>query len=115
MSDLTIREIVSDAIGFWERARIVYNAALAIVLLAVFLTMLPQSKEALSFDNATKIFMAAVFANVLYCAGYVPDVCAQLSVYRAKWLRMRWGLFAVGMIFAANWTRFVSISMFGGK
>jgi hypothetical protein len=108
MSDITIREILSDAIRFWERARPLYNAVLATIVLAFFLAGLPQSKEALSLDWFLKIFMMAVMANFLYCAAYIPDVCVQLSDLREKWLRLRWGLFIVGLGFAAVWTRFIS-------
>ena len=112
MSDITIREILTDAIRFWERARPLYNAVLALIVLAFYFAGLPQSKEALSFDWFLQIFGAAVMANVFYCAAYVPDVCAQLSNLRAKWLRVRWVLFAIGMGFAAIITRFVSEGMF---
>jgi len=112
MADVSIREILSEAIRFWERLRSVYNAVLTVIVLAFFFAGLPHSKESLCFDLFLKIFNMAVVANVFYCAAYVPDVCAQLSVFRARWLRLRWGLFAVGLTFAAIVTRFISAGMF---
>jgi len=112
MADITIREILTDAIRFWERARPIYNAVLAVIVLAFYFAGLPQSKEALSLDKFLQIFRGAVMANFFYCAAYIPDVCAQLSDLRAKWLRIRWGLFVVGLGFAAVWTRFISQGLF---
>ena len=112
MADITLREILSDAIRFWERARLPYNAVLVVIVLAVFFLALPQSKASLSFDLFLTIFVLAVLANVFYCAAYLPDVCAQLSDFRARWLRFRWGLFALGIAFAAVLTRFISAGLF---
>ena len=56
--------------------------------------------------------LAAGLANVAYCAAYVPDVFAQMSSLRDSWLRYRWALFMVGVVFAAVLTHFWSLAMF---
>jgi hypothetical protein len=53
-----------------------------------------------------------VLANVAYCAAYLADVFAQWSSYRDLWRRIRWVLFAVGMLFAGILTRFIAIGIF---
>ncbi len=56
---VTFREALTDAIRFWERRRIIYNLVLAVVV--------------------------AIHAVIF--AAYVPDIPAQLSGFRAQWLR----------------------------
>jgi hypothetical protein len=56
--------------------------------------------------------MLAVLANVAYCAAYPVDVLALLSDFRATWLRRRWMLLVVGMLFAAVPAHFISRGMF---
>jgi hypothetical protein len=54
-----------------------------------------------------------VLANVAYCAAHAVDLCAQLSGFREQWRTFRWGLFAIGLLFASILTRFFSMGMFG--
>jgi len=54
----------------------------------------------------------AVLANIAYCAAYPVDVFAQMSTFRHNWLRYRWVLLAIGIVFASIITRFFVQSMF---
>ncbi|RUL77602.1 hypothetical protein [Dyella choica] len=101
MPDITFRQALSDALRYWEPRRILYNLALGLVVVAVFLVNLPIMRSQLSFDLFAALFVLAVSANVAYCAAYVVDVVLQLSTYRTTWLRARWLLLAVGVAFAA--------------
>jgi len=112
MTDVSIREILSSAIKFWERARILYNAVLFGVLAIVYITGLPFSRDALSIQTFEEMFMAGFMANVFYSFAYLPDVAAQLSDYREKWLHYRWVLFTIGMLFASVWVQFISSAKF---
>jgi len=100
MSDTPIREILTDAIRYWERMRIFYNLVLVLIVVAYFFAGWPQSKDRLVFELAQNLFLLAVLANMAYCAAYPVDVFAQLSDLHAVWLRYRWILFAIGMLFA---------------
>jgi len=111
---MRLRDVVTEALRFWEPLRIVYNAVLAIIVIGYFIAAWPASAQALTLNGALILFILAVLANVLYCAAYLGDVFVQLSGFRATWLRVRWGLFLVGTAFAAAITRFFALGFFGG-
>jgi energy-coupling factor transporter transmembrane protein EcfT len=108
----TIRENITDAIKFWERGRILYNVALAIVVVVHFIAAYPLSKAALSLNSALGLFLLAVVANIAYCAAYPVDLFAQWSGFRDVWRKYRWALLALGITFAAVITHFVSGGIF---
>jgi hypothetical protein len=98
---MQIREIVTNAIRYWELARVLYNAILLLVVAAAFVWLLPTSREQLSLDMAQSISIYAVLANLAYCAAYPVDLLAQCFALRATWLRYRWILFVIGTMFAS--------------
>ncbi|MGH9795912.1 MAG: hypothetical protein ACRD5G_14175 [Candidatus Acidiferrales bacterium] len=100
MDAQTLRQAVTDAIASWEPRRILYNAMLAMIMLAYFAIYYPASRSALTVDY------------VAYCAAYVPDIFAQASGYQVLWRRCRWMVFAVGLLFAAAITRFFALALF---
>src|ERR1700682_6340500 len=112
MSEMTARDVLTDAIRYWEIRRIAYNAVLAAVVVVVFMFQWPESRSALSVDMAQTLFILAVMANVAYCAAYVADFVAQYSGFRATWQRYRWLLFVVGVVFAGIIARFFAAGMF---
>ncbi len=95
-----LREIVTDAIAYWERRRIVYNFVLAAVVALWFLLTWPHFEQALTLQTLLFFFVLAMLANVCYCAAYLADVPMQYSLFQTVWRRWRWGLWMVGMIFA---------------
>ena len=101
-------EILTDAIRYWEKRRIAYNAILTLIVVGVFLFYWPATSTSFSFDKAQEFFILAVMANVAYCAAYVVDVPAQLSDFRATWQRHRWVLFGIGVVFASILARFIA-------
>ena len=108
----SFREMATDAIRYWELRRLIYNAALALIVIGYFVGSLPSSRAALSFNGALIIFVLAVVANLCYCAAYIADIFAQFSGYRLLWLRWRWLLLALGIIFAGIITRFFALGFF---
>ncbi len=110
-----LREYATDAIKFWEPWRIVYNLALAAVVIIYFARAYPSSKTAITVDFCLGLFLLAVIANVAYCAAYVVDIFAQASGFREVWQRSRKMLFVIGTLFAAIITRFVAMGMFPGN
>lgn len=115
MDSPTLREAVTDAIKYWEPRRLMYNVLLAAIVVLYFVYALktnPALKASLSMDGFLGLVLLAVLANVAYCAAYVVDVFAQWSSYRDRWLRYRWVVLFVGMVFAGILTRFFSIAMF---
>lgn len=115
MERADLREYVTDAIKFWEPWRILYNLALAAIVITYFAIGYPQSKFTLTVDFCLGLFMLAVIANVAYCAAYVVDIFAQASGFRELWQRYRKLLFVIGTLFAAIITRFIAMGMFGAS
>jgi hypothetical protein len=112
MSEVTAREALSLAIRYWEPRRLLFNAILLIEVAAIFAFNLPGSRARLNVDLVLLLFVLAVLANVAYCTSYLVDVVAQLSAFRATWLRYRWGLFLIGVAFAGALTYFFSFGLF---
>ena len=88
MSEMTVRDALTDAIRYWELRRIVYNAVLVVVVFIVFVLQWPASRAALTADLVQTLFILAVLANVAYCAAYVVDVVAQYSGFQPTWRRL---------------------------
>ncbi len=108
MPEVSAREALSNAIRYWEPRRLIYNAALLAVVVAVFFSNLPASRSALDFEGLQRLFVLAVLANVLYCSAHAVDVVAQLSSFRLNWLKVRWLLLVTGVTFASVLANFFS-------
>jgi hypothetical protein len=96
----TFQENTTDAIRWWERMRLLYNATLAAVVVAVFFATGPASLAYVSAADVFGLFALAVIANVAYCAAYPADLLAQSSAFRSRRRGFRWTLFAIGTAFA---------------
>lgn len=112
MADVTPREALTSTIRYWEPRRILYNAALLMVVCTVYLLNLPASRQELNFGLLQGLFVLAVLANVAYSGAYLVDVVAQLSAFRAQWLKLRWVVLLVGITFAAVLANFFSQGIF---
>ena len=110
-----IREILTDAIRFWEWRRLFYNLALAAVVLLDFSRHFPHSKRALEFHALLTLFLLTVLANAAYCAAYLVELLVQFSEFREPWRRYRVVLWLVGTVFAAVLAHFFAIGMFGAE
>jgi hypothetical protein len=108
----SMREMVTDAIGYWEPRRLVFNAVLAIIVVGYFVAGLPDARSTLSVDGILFLFALAVLANVCYCGAYIADIFAQFSGFRDVWLRWRWLLLVLGIAFAAVITRSFALGAF---
>jgi hypothetical protein len=106
------QEILGNAIRYWERGRLVFNIVLALIVAAIFFQAWPESKNALTFGTAQALFILAVLANIAYSVVYVVDLFVQYSELRATWLRFRWILFVIGLLFAAILTNFMATTLF---
>jgi len=115
MESTDLRDYATEAIKFWEPYRLLYNLALAAIVIAYFAIAYPQSKSLITVDFCLGLFLLAVIANVAYCAAYIVDIFAQASGFRELWRRYRKLLFVIGTLFAAIITRFVAMGMFPGN
>jgi len=102
-----MKEIITDSIRYWEPRRIVFNAALALVLVASYGYYQP-SLASLHWQPVIGLLLMAVIANVLYCSAYLADIFFQMSEYRQTWKRYRLALLATGTAFAAGLFLFYS-------
>ena len=112
MTEISARDALSDAIRYWEPRRILYNAVLLLVVAVTYWANLPASRAIVNADYLQVLFVLAVLANVAYCAAYVVYVVAQISAFRGRWLRVRWMLLAIGMLFAGVLAHFFSGGLF---
>lgn len=99
------REYATDAVRYWERRRLLYNAILVAIVLGCSAAHFAEAVANVTVDNLLSLFVMMVFVNVAYCAAYVPDVFAQSSEFREQWRRNRWVLFAIGSAVAGIITR----------
>lgn len=112
MDAQNLREFLTDAIRFWEPLRLAYNLVLGAIILIYFAIGYPASRASVTVDGILLVILLAVLANVAFCAAYIPDVFAQASGYRETWRKVRWVLFAIGLLFASILTRFYAMAMF---
>jgi hypothetical protein len=110
------REIITNAIRYWEIRRFVYNGVLALIVLAHFAAAADAVRDRAMRDAnlVLGLFVLAVLANLCYCAAYVADVIAQFSGFRDVWLKGRVGLLVLGVAFAGVLTHFFSLGLFSG-
>lgn len=100
----SLRDILTEAVRYWERRRLYYNLVLAVIVVCVALLVWPQSLKFLEFPLLLWLFVLVVLANVCYCAAYLVDVPLQISAYRETWLKWRFVLWVIGMFLAAALT-----------
>jgi len=101
-----LREILTDAIRYWERRRIVYNFLLAAVVIIWIAATWPHFLPAFTWSSLVALVVLAMLANLCYCAAYVADLPMQLSSFRSLWRHWRWSLWLTGMLFAILLTNY---------
>ena len=99
-SPVQLREVLDDAIRYWEQRRVAYNIILVVVVAGWLVSTWPHFRSALSPSMFLVLFILAVLANVGYCAAYLADIPMQYSSFRPAWQRKRWVLWLMGTVFA---------------
>ena len=82
-----MREHITDAIRFWELARVPYNLVLAAMSLGIL--VYGGLDELGWIVMALPLFILAVIANALYCVAYPIDLLVRASDFRGPWLHAR--------------------------
>lgn len=108
----SFRDMATEAMRYWEPRRLVYNGVLAAIVMGYFVAYWPDSRSVITFNSILILFILGVAANGCYCAAYVPDLFAQYSGFRPLWLKWRGFLFAIGVVLAAIFTRFICLGVF---
>jgi hypothetical protein len=106
------RELITDALRYWELRRVAYNALLGLIVLGHFLASWPASRSSVTINGLLGMFLLTVLANVAYSVVYVVDMFIQLSGFRASRRRWRSMLLVVGFAFAGVLTHFFSTGIF---
>lgn len=102
----SFRDLLSDAIRYWEPRRLGYNAFLTVIVVGWVVFTWPHFRAAFTWQSLLVLFVLAVLSNVCYCTAYVVDIPMQYSAYRDLWRRWRWGLWVVGALFAGAITHY---------
>ncbi len=94
------RDVLRDAIRYWELRRFIYNSVLVAVAIAWLIGTWPHFRPALTLQSLFLLSVLAILANLCYSTAYLADIPVQLSSLRATWRRRRWVLWLAGMLFA---------------
>ncbi len=94
------RRMFGDAVRFWERGRLIYNAALTTVVIIWLVASWPHFQPALTLSSLLKVLVLALLANACYCAAYVVEIPMQEQSLHAMWAKRRWILWLMGTLFA---------------
>jgi len=94
------RELLADAVRFWEPRRLVYNLVLAVVVVIWLVATWPHFRLAFTLQSLLLLGILALLANVCYCAAYLVDIPIQRWSHSTVRSRVRWGLWLVGTFLA---------------
>ncbi len=101
-----MREILGDAIRFWEPRRVIYNVILAVVFAGWVVLTWPHFREAPILQALLFLVIFATMANLFYSAAYVVDIPLQHSPLNIVWRRWRLALWLIGTLFAFLFTNY---------
>ena len=88
-----------DAARWWERRRLVYNAVLTVVFLALVARTWDRIRPELNASAIAPMLLLAGLANVLYSVAYIADLPLQAFAPTAR-DRARWIVWTVGTVLA---------------
>lgn len=98
-----MKDIITDALRYWEPRRIPYNLLLGVIALWRVLPLVEAFHgDAIPDWIWVQLLILGLEANILYCAAYVVDVFVQMSDFQAIWRRYRWLLWVGGMAIGAG-------------
>jgi hypothetical protein len=96
----TVRRSFAEAFRFWEPRRLLYNLALAIVVLVWVLATWPHFRPMMTLQALLLLVVLGFIANVCYCAAYLVDIPLLSSPFGGGWKRRRWLLWLLGTALA---------------
>lgn len=111
------REHVTDALKFWEPARVVYNLALAATAIWQFMPLF-NGAMAIRPDAMAllpQLIVLAGLANLVYCVAYPIDLFVQASDFRPSRGVWRLVIFTCGAILGVSLAWLMSGGMMAGS
>jgi hypothetical protein len=100
------RELLADAVRFWEPRRIPYNLVLIAIVFTWLVATWPHFRPALTLSSLGIFTVLGLIANVCYSVAYLIDIALRTVSSRGQWKRRRWILWLAGMIFAIVLTNY---------
>jgi hypothetical protein len=100
------REVLADAVRFWEPRRIPYNLVLIAIVFTWLVATWPHFRPALTLSSLGIFTVLGLIANVCYSAAYLIDIALRTVSSRGQWKRRRWILWLAGVIFAIVLTNY---------
>ena len=94
------RDQITDALRFWEPARIGYNLLLAVITALMIGPPIMSGALPFNFVSVPSLIILIVLANVAYCTIYPIDLFLQASAFREQRRAWRIGLWLAGSLFA---------------
>ena len=107
-----VQEIVTDALRFWEKSRLLYNGVLTVIALGFWIVSVFTGTSPSFVNTVFSLFFLAIIANLFYCFAYIADVFVQFSAYQTLWRKYRWILLAFGTFLAAILASSICYAMF---
>jgi len=109
----SIREILTNAIRYWESRRLVYNVILvAIVLFHLVTYAFSTLGNTHLASKLCSLFVLWTIANIAYTTAYIVDIPVQLSDFQQTWRARRVLLFSVGLLLSVILTWQVASQLF---
>ncbi|GAK55663.1 hypothetical protein U27_02497 [Candidatus Vecturithrix granuli] len=107
-----VQEIVTDALKFWEKSRLLYNGVLMVLVAGFWIVSIFTGTSPSFVNTVFALFFLAIIANLLYCTAYIADVFVQFSAYQTLWHKYRWILLAFGTFLAVLLASSLCYAMF---
>ena len=96
----SFRQVLADAIRFWEPRRLIYNLLLAVVVVVWLVASWPHFRPVFTLHSLLLLSILALLANACYCAAYILDIPMQSLFVGDALRRWRWCLWVIGTLFA---------------
>jgi hypothetical protein len=99
------RANLSDALAFWEPARVTYNVILLIITAGWLALAFDSGLSTLMFipvGGWLALVVLAAIANLLYCAAYPVDLLLQFSTWRPQRAAWRAAVWLSGAVLAGS-------------
>jgi hypothetical protein len=95
------RELLREAVRYWEAGRVPYNLVLALVVMAWLVVTGPGDRPAFTWRSLPSLALLAGLANVGYSLAYLVDLPLQRSPLRSVWRRWRGTVWLAGLLATA--------------
>lgn len=89
-----------DAVRWWERGRLAYNAVLTALFVALTIRTWPRLRPELGPDKILPLIVLALLANMCYSTAYVLDPLLSASPNARTRHRLRLAVWVAGMFLA---------------